>query len=151
VVYQDGVNKYNLTINSGGNKMKRIIVIITIMILLLVFGLANARDYEMTKKTGDYTVQIKIDKNPPVTGINKMAVVIKDAAGKTVTDATVSIDYGMPAMPGMGAMNYKTTATLKGESYLATINFSMAGPSFINIKINRGAKTQTVKLNVDVK
>jgi hypothetical protein len=151
VVYQDGVNKFNLTINSGGNKMKRIIVIITTMILLLVFGLANARDYEMTKKTGDYTVQIKIDKNPPVTGVNKIAVTIKDAAGKTITDAAVSIDYGMPAMPGMGAMNYKTTATLKGESYLATINFSMAGPSFINIKINRGGKTQTVKLNVDVK
>jgi hypothetical protein len=121
------------------------------MILLLAFGLANARDYEMTKKTDDYTVQINIDKNPPVTGINKMAVAIKDAAGKTITDAVVAIDYGMPAMPGMGAMNYKTTATLKGESYLATANFSMAGPWFINIKINRGGKTQTVKLNVDIR
>ena len=121
------------------------------MILLLVFGLANARDYEMTKKTGDYIVQINIDKNTPVTGINKMAVAIKDAAGKTVTDATVSIDYGMPAMPGMGAMNYKTTAGLKGDHYLATINFAMAGPSFINIKITRGGKSQLVKLNVDVK
>jgi hypothetical protein len=140
-----------LTINSGGNKMKRIIISITILILVLAFGLANARDYEMTKKAGDYTVQIKIDKNPPVTGINKIDIAIKDAAGKTVTDAAVAVDYGMPAMPGMGAMNYKTTATLKGESYLATANFSMAGPWFVNIKISRSGKTQTVKLNVDVK
>jgi hypothetical protein len=51
----------------------------------------------------------------------------------------------------MGAMNYKTTAGLKGDHYLATINFAMAGPSFINIKITRGGKSQLVKLNVDVK
>ena len=121
------------------------------MALLLTVSLANAKDYEITKKSGDYTVQIKIDKNPPVTGENKMDITIKDTTGKNVTDATVDINYGMPAMPGMGAMNYKTTAGLRGDRYLATINFSMAGPSFINIKIIRGGKSQSVKLNVDVK
>jgi hypothetical protein len=126
-------------------------MILTAIILLLAIGLANAKDYEITKKSGDYTVQIKIDKNPPVTGENKMDIAIKDTAGKNVTDAMVAVDYGMPAMPGMGAMNYKTTAGLKGDRYLATINFSMAGPSFINIKITRGGKSQSVKLNVDVK
>ncbi len=131
--------------------MKRIIMILTAIVLFLTIGLANAKDFEITKKSGDYTVQIKIDKNPPVTGENKMDITIKDTAGKNVTDATVAVDYGMPAMPGMGAMNYKTTAGLKGESYLATITFSMPGPSFINIKITRGGKSQLVKLNVDVK
>jgi hypothetical protein len=48
-------------------------------------------------------------------------------------------------------MNYKTTAGLKGDHYLAAINFSMAGPSYINIKITRDGKSQLVKLNVDVK
>ncbi len=114
-------------------------------------GLALAKDYELTKKAGNYNVQINIDKNPPVTGINKMTVAIKDAAGKEITDAAVAIDYGMPAMPGMGAMNYKTGASVKGDSYQATINFSMSGPWFVNIKITRGGKTQTVKLNVDIK
>jgi hypothetical protein len=121
------------------------------MALLLTVGLANAKDFEITKKSGDYAVQIKIDKNPPVTGENKMDIAIKDTTGKNVTDATVDVDYGMPAMPGMGAMNYKTIAGLKGDRYLAIINFSMAGPSFINIKITRGGKSQSVKLNVDVK
>jgi hypothetical protein len=131
--------------------MKRIIVTLTMIALLLTVGLANAKDYEITKKSGDYTVQIKMDKNPPITGENKMDIAIKDTAGKSVTDATVDVNYGMPAMPGMGAMNYKTTAGLKGERYLTTINFSMAGPSYINIKITRGGKSQSVKLNVDVK
>jgi hypothetical protein len=132
--------------------MKSVMIILTAMVvLLLAIGLANAKDYEITKKSGDYIVQIKIDKNPPVTGENKMDITIKDTAGKNVTDATVGIEYGMPAMPGMGAMNYKATAGLKGDRYLATINFSMAGPSFVNIKITRGGKSQLVKLNVDVK
>ncbi len=131
--------------------MKHIMAISAAMVLLLTVGLVNAKDYEITKKSGDYTVQIKMDKNPPITGENKMDIAIKDAAGKNVTDATVDINYGMPAMPGMGAMNYKTTAGLKGDHYLATINFSMAGPSYINMKITRDGKSQLVKLNVDVK
>ena len=131
--------------------MKKIITVLTVAAFLMTCGMALAKDYELTKKAGDYNIQIKIDKNPPVTGINKMTVAIKDIAGKSVTDATVALDYGMPAMPGMGAMNYKTGATLKGNSYLASINFSMSGPWFINIKITHGGKTQTVKLNVDIK
>ena len=131
--------------------MKRILAILVAAAFLMACVLAFAKDYELTKKAGDYNVQINIDKNPPVTGINKITIAIKDASGKTVTDAVLAIDYGMPAMPGMGAMNYKTNAAVKGDIYLATINFSMSGPSFINIKITRGGKTQTVKLNVDVK
>jgi hypothetical protein len=132
-------------------KMKKIILIVVAMVFAFNFGLAQAKDYEISKKAGDLAVAVKIDKNPPVTGINKMDITIKDAAGKNVTDAAVAIDYIMPAMPGMGAMNYKTKANLKDDHYLATINFSMAGPWSVNIKINHGGKTQTVKLNVDIK
>ena len=129
--------------------MKRITLIVCV--LLLAVGLAYAKDYEITKKAGDYNVQVKIDKNPPVTGFNKMEIAITDAAGKEVTDATVAVDYVMPPMPGMGAMNYKANAGLKGNRYVATINFSMAGPWSVAVKITRGGKTQSVKLNVDVK
>ena len=131
--------------------MKKIILFVVALIFALTCGFAYAKDYEISKKAGDLSVQVNIDKNPPVTGINKMSVAIKDTAGKTLTDATVAVDYGMPAMPGMGAMNYKTQAALKGDKYIATINFSMAGPWSISIKINRGGKTETVKLNVDIK
>ena len=118
---------------------------------MLAVGLAYAKDYEMTKKAGEYTVLVTIDKNPPVTGINKMSVAIKDVAGKDVTDATVVIDYVMPAMPGMPAMNYKAGTSLKNKRYVAEVDFSMSGSWSIAVKITRGGKTQSVKLNVDVK
>ncbi len=131
--------------------MKRMTSFLAVMVLLIGSISAYAADYEMTKKAGDYTVGVVIDKNPPVTGDNKMTVTIKDSAGKAVTDASVVIDYGMPAMSGMGAMNYKAKAVSAGGKNLATLNFSMAGPWYVTIKITRGGKTQTVKLNVDIK
>jgi hypothetical protein len=48
-------------------------------------------------------------------------------------------------------MNYKAGASLKDKRYAATLNFSMSGPWAVTIKITRGGKTQSVKLNVDVK
>ena len=129
--------------------MKRITLIVCV--LLLAVGLAYAKNYEMTKKAGEYTVMVTIDKNPSVTGINKMSVAIKDVAGKDVTDATVVIDYVMPAMPGMPAMNYKAATSLKNKRYVAEVDFSMSGSWSIAVKITRGGKTQSVKLNVDVK
>jgi len=131
--------------------MRRILAILAAAAFLMACNLAFAKDYELTKKAGDYNVQIKIDKNPPVTGINKMSVAIRDGAGKDVTDATVAIDYVMPAMPGMPAMSYKAATILKDKRYVATADFSMAGPWAVAIKITRGGKTQSVKLNVDVK
>ena len=131
--------------------MKRIIAILAAAAFMMSCGLAFAKDYELTKKAGDYTVLITIDKNPPVTGKNNMAVGIKDGAGKDVTDATVVIDYVMPAMPGMPAMNYKAGASLKNKRYVAEVDFSMSGSWSIAVKITRGGKTQSVKLNVDVK
>jgi uncharacterized membrane protein len=91
-----------------------------------------------------------MDKNPPITGPNKMEINIKDDTGANVTDATVTVDYSMPAMPGMPAMNYKNKAELNGSRYLAKVNFSMSGAWAVNIKITRAGKTQAVKLNVDV-
>ncbi len=129
--------------------MKRIAFIISF--LFLAVGLVYANDYEITKKSGEYTVLVTIDRNPPITGKNNLSVGIKDGAGKEITDALVAVDYGMPAMPGMPAMNYKADTSLKNKRYLATLNFSMSGPWSISVKISRAGKTQTVKLNVDVK
>jgi len=129
-------------------KMKRYVV--AILILLLAAGFVYAKDYTVMKKAGNYMVHVKMDKNPPVTGQNKMEINIQDAKGAAVADAAVTVDYGMAAMPGMPAMNYKAKTELKNSRYLANLNFSMSGSWFINIKITRAGKTQSVKLNVDV-
>ena len=127
--------------------MKKIAVIS--LILLLIAGMAYAKDYEVKKKAGDYDVTVKIDKNPPVVGDNNIEIEIKDASGKYVTDAKVKVEYSMPAMPGMPAMNYKTDTELKGNEYRAKMNLSMAGSWNVAVKISRGGKITTVKFNVD--
>ncbi|MEK7238940.1 MAG: FixH family protein, partial [Nitrospirota bacterium] len=127
--------------------MKRLAVFT--LSLLLIAGIAYAKDYEVKKKVGEYDVEVKIDKNPPVVGDNNIEIGIKDASGKYVIDAKVKVEYSMPAMPGMPAMNYKTDTELKGDEYKAKINLSMSGSWNIAVKITRSGKTATMKFNVD--
>src|SRR5512139_2528706 len=112
--------------------MKKLAVLI--FILLLVAGVAYAKDYEVTKKAGEYNTTVKIDKNPPVVGDNNISIEIKDASGKYVTDAKIIVDYSMPAMPGMPAMTYKANGKLDGNEYKAVMNLSMSGSWNIAIK-----------------
>ncbi|MDP3296105.1 MAG: FixH family protein [Thermodesulfovibrionia bacterium] len=129
--------------------MKRLIVFS--LVVLLIAGVAYAKDYEVKKKVGEYEVKVKIDKNPPVVGDNNIEIEIKDAASKYVTDAKVVVEYSMPAMPGMPTMNYKTDTELKGDEYKAKINLSMSGSWNIAVKITRSGKTTTMKFNVDAR
>jgi hypothetical protein len=121
--------------------------------LLALLGLTVApvygKDYEVNKKAEDYSVLMKIDKNPPVAGENLMSLEIRDGAGKIVNDAKVKVDYGMPAMPGMPPMAYKVDAELKGQEYKAKLNLSMAGSWNIAVQITRGEKVRKTKFNVD--
>jgi len=127
--------------------MKRLFICFTL--LLFVAGIAYAKDFEVKKKAGEYNVEVKIDKNPPVTGENNLEIQIKDAAGKNIRDAKVSVNYSMPAMPGMPPMNYKTEAELKGDTYKAKMNLSMAGPWQIVVKIARAGKKAAMKFAID--
>src|SRR3989304_3635346 len=129
--------------------MKRLAVFT--LTLLLIGGIAYAKDYEVKKKAGEYDVEVKIDKNPPIVGDNNITIEIKDASGKYVTDAKVKVEYSMPAMPGMPAMNYKTDTELKGYEYKAKVNFSMSGSWNVAVKITKAGKTSTMKFTVDAK
>jgi len=128
------------------DEMKRLII--ALLMVGLMVGLAVAKDYEVIKKAGPFDVEVKIDKNPPVVGENNISVEVKES-GKAVTDAKVVVDYSMPAMPGMPAMNYKTETEFKGSVYKGTINLSMSGAWNIAIKIKKSGKTTTVRFNVD--
>lgn len=127
--------------------VKRISIFI---ILVLAAGIVHAKGMEVTKKAGSNTVTIALRNDPPVTGENAVSVLIKDAAGRIVTDARVVAEYEMPAMPGMPAMRYKTPLALKGQEYTGILNFSMAGSWHLNIRVAKDGKTSTAKLNVDV-
>jgi hypothetical protein len=121
------------------------------VIVLLLTAVVVCTAGAMTKKAGDYTVDVTMDRNPPVTGKNSVEVGVKDKTGKSVTDAKVTVEYSMPGMPGMPAMNYKSDAELKGETYRAVISPSMAGSWNVAIKVSRAGKTGTARLTIDVK
>jgi hypothetical protein len=123
--------------------------VLFILIILLMAGIAYGKAFEGAKKSGDYSFEFKMDKNPPVVGKNKIEVVVKDQKGNPITDAKVVVEYSMPAMPGMPAMNYKQDMELKETRYQATIEIAMAGSWTITIKMNRSGKTTSVKFNVD--
>ncbi|MGD0281560.1 MAG: FixH family protein [Dissulfurispiraceae bacterium] len=128
--------------------MKKLILLATAL-LLIATGAVYAKGFEINQKAGDYNVEIMFDKNPPSTGNNGVEIAIRDASGKSVTDAKVTVSYSMPAMPGMPAMNYKSAALLTGAKYTATLNLSMSGSWNVSVKIAKAGKTSTVKFNVD--
>lgn len=129
--------------------MKKLVAVV--MVVMLAAGAAYAKGYEVQKKAGEYDVLVTIDRNPPIAGDNAVSVLVKDAAGKIVTDAAVKVEYSMPAMPGMPAMNYKTNAVLKGNEYQAIMGLSMSGSWNIAVKITKAGKTATVKFTIDAK
>ena len=128
--------------------MKKILIFI--LSVLWISPTAHAKDLTVNKQAGEYLVKIIIDKNPPILGENNIEIKIIDAAGTYKKDPRVMINYYMPPMPRMAPMNYKKDAKLKGEKYVATLNFIMSGPWIIRILIFLQGKRMTVKFNIDV-
>lgn len=124
---------------------------IVVMALVLLAGIAYAKDYEVAKKVGDYNVVVKMDKNPPVAGPNNVEISVTDASGKAVSDAKVMLGYSMPAMAGMPAMSYKAEAQPKGGIYRTKVDYSMAGSWNNEIRITKDGKTASAKFTVDAK
>lgn len=129
--------------------MKRLLL--AVLMIFMVTGIATAKDFEMIKKAGDYSLVVKIDKNPPVVGNNNLSLTVKDGMGKEIRDAKVAVKYSMPGMPGMPAMNYSTNADWKGSEYKAKLDFSMPGGWNMVIKIIRGSKAAQAKFSIDVR
>ncbi len=113
-------------------------------------GSAGAASLADSKRAGEYSVAILIDRNPPIIGINNLEVEIRGADGQTVADAKVLINYYMPPMPRMAPMNYRVDAPFKGGKYRAAMNFIMEGPWYIVVKIDHRGKAASAKFNVNV-
>lgn len=144
----------DITVVNLKEERMKILAFLTLVFMLSLFcsfDTVAAKDYEVSKKAGDLTVVIKIDKNPPVAGKNNIEIAIIDASNKAVTDAKVVVAYSMPPMPGMAPMNYKTDTELKGNVYKAQINYSMAGSWNNEVRITRSGKTVSTRFTVDAK
>ena len=124
---------------------------LVVLLVVLLAGTVLAKENTVQKKAGDYSVEIKMDKDTPVVGSNNVEIVIKDKAGKVVTDAKVLVTASMPSMPGMPAMENKADAKLDGGKYKAKIDLSMGGSWNMSVRITQGGKTSTAKWMVDAR
>jgi len=129
--------------------MKKMVFVLAAV--LFFAGVAQAKGYEVQKKAGEYDVVVTFDQKQPTVSDNAVSIAIKDASGKAVKDAQVKVEYSMPAMMGMPAMNYKTDAVVSGDEFKATLGLSMGGSWNIAVRITRAGKTATMKFTVDAK
>ena len=77
------------------------------------------------------------------TGDNAFEVMVKDAAGKPVTNAEVSVMFHMAAMPAMKMPEMKNTVTLKHQkdgTYTGTGQVMMAGNWDATVMVMRAGK-----------
>lgn len=134
------------------------ILTVLIMVLFLAAGSVYAKDDIMQGKAGDYTVTAQFAKTPPTVGENTLTVQIKDPSGKLVTDKKVEVEYFMTEKVAptrkyveMPYMRAETAATPQESGYKAKLDFSMAGPWNIAVKIDEKGKAKKAKFHVNVK
>ena len=93
------------------------------------------------KPTLDITLTSK--PSPPKTGDNAFEVVVKDLSGKPVTDADVSVQLYMAAMPAMKMPGMRNTVALKHAKdgvYTGTGKVMMAGGWDATVSVKRAGK-----------
>ncbi|HEY1309235.1 MAG TPA: FixH family protein [Vicinamibacterales bacterium] len=81
--------------------------------------------------------------DPPTTGENQLEAVVKDASGKPIDDADVSVQFFMPAMPTMNmpAMRSETKlAPAGGGVYRGSGQVMMAGRWDATVTVTRGGR-----------
>jgi hypothetical protein len=111
-----------------------------------------ASEYTIKEKVGNYSVEARINRNPPAIGNNNMSIYIKDGTQKPVTDAKVEVQYLMPSLPGKPPMMaYNTIAKLSGDHYSAQIDLSMAGKWTVILTVTRAKKTEAMQFSFIVK
>ncbi len=130
--------------------MKRRILLLLAFVLAVSSTHVYSKEFQAKKKSGNWEVEIRMDRDPPILGDNNMKIEIRDAGGKRVTDAKVLVNYYMPPMPRMAPMNYRTDARLKGDHFQATVRFIMAGPWYVVVIIQREGNRSSVKFNLQV-
>jgi hypothetical protein len=129
------------------HRIKRLFLSMSVFFFLS--GTADPKSLEITRRTADYEVGIRLDRNPPILGDNPMDIAIRDRKGNPVVDAKVLVNYYMPPMPRMAPMNFATDAKVKKETYRTTLSLIMSGPWIVVVKVMREGKTVAAKFNFD--
>jgi hypothetical protein len=122
-----------------------------LLTIVMTASVSFARDFTARKKIDGYTVDIAINRNPPIVAKNELLVGIKNPLGEPVSDLKVMVNYYMPPMPGMAPMNYTVQAAPKGDGYLVIMDLIMTGPWNIVVKTNVAGKRLSATFPIDVR
>jgi hypothetical protein len=87
---------------------------------------------------------LRTDPAPPRNGKNDFEVNLKDAEGKPIADAEVSLEFSMSAMPSMKTPDVRLTSAGNG-SYKGRANLGMAGDWDVTVKASRNGQQLDVK------
>jgi Cu(I)/Ag(I) efflux system membrane fusion protein/cobalt-zinc-cadmium efflux system membrane fusion protein len=94
------------------------------------------------------TIEMTSDPNPPARGKNRLRLTLKDAAGKPIAGAQVSVTFYMAAMPSMGmaAMRAQAAATDQGNGvYAADMELQSGGSWQVTITAAKDGRTLATK------
>src|SRR5262245_12803066 len=98
------------------------------------------------------TITLKTTPTPPTMGSNQFEVTVKDAAGKPVDGADVSVVFVMPAMPEMKMPEMKKETKLKAAGagkYAGTGEVMMAGKWNVTVTVKeKGREIGSYKTSV---
>jgi len=107
-------------------------------------GMMSEQRQPATGRTGEegaVEITFKSEPDPPKSGENTFEVTVKGSNGKPVTDADVSLDFYMAAMPNMPEMrNTVRLKHVKEGRYRGTGNVMMAGRWDVTVAVTRGGK-----------
>ncbi len=132
--------------------MRRFSVMTVAIIVVFLLSVGLSWGYETQKASGGLTIILSTRSYPLAMGDNTASVKIMDASGKTVTDATVTIRFFMPPMPGMAPMSSTIQAQPTGDAYPFTANVAMAGTWKTEVSVVRQGKAPvTVLFNLDAR
>ena len=132
--------------------MKRFTVVIMVVMMACFLSVGMSWGYEAQKTSGGMTIVLSAGSYPLVTGDNSLSLKVTDASGKTVSDATITVRFFMPPMPGMAPMSSTVQTNRKGDAYTFTANAGMAGTWKAEVSVVREGKAPiTAIFNLDAR
>ena len=112
-----------------------------VLAITIAIPLPAAAAQATTSKKPTVDIMLTSKPSPPKTGDNTFEVMVKDAAGKPITDAEVTAMFYMPKMGAMPEM--KNNVTLKHQkegTYVGTGQVMMAGKWDVTVMVKRAGK-----------
>jgi Cu(I)/Ag(I) efflux system membrane fusion protein/cobalt-zinc-cadmium efflux system membrane fusion protein len=113
-------------------------VVLTVLVAIPVMAQGPAATQKPT-----VDIMLTSKPSPPKMGDNTLEVMLKDAGGKPITDADVSVTFFMAAMPAMKMPEMKNTVALKhvkDGTYSGIGKVMMAGNWDVTVTAKRAGK-----------